>query len=81
MNKQELSNELSTYSGVGSSDPNQDMSALAGPVAEHIERLEARILELEKRAEPTTVNVAASGVDLGPGLSVHDIAELIRASK
>ncbi len=79
MNKQELSNALSTYGGCDD-DHNHDMKALAGPVAAHIERLEARILELEKRPIPKAkVQAGASSIDTRDGLSVSDVIELVRA--
>lgn len=66
-------------------DSNEGMNAYCGPVARHILRLEARIEELEARLDspPKAARIEAGSmaIDTRPGLSVQDVADLIRASK
>ena len=64
-------------------DGARDGEAYAGPVADHIARLERRIEELEQRLDsrPARIQVGSQVIDDRPGLSIQDAAELIRAAR
>lgn len=62
-------------------------NAYAGPVADHIARLERKIDGLEQAlcdrlpAQPARVEAGPMAIDTRPGLSVPEVEALIRASR
>jgi len=78
--RDEIADQITTYPSEPGPSCSDQMQPYAGPLADVLARLEERIAALED-ARGARIEAGSLAVDTRPGLSVQDVADLIRAAK